>query len=77
MNLRPSGKQARLKDGWYLRDDNVKIIQPMIFPSDHPEFLDMPKGMKQVLTECNLWKDKINMQCKLKCMSGATSCCAK
>jgi hypothetical protein len=77
MNLQPGGKQARLKDGWYLAADKTKIVQPMVFPPDHPEFPDMPKGMKQVLMERGLWKDKINMQCKAKCKSGATACCAK
>ncbi|KAF8810713.1 hypothetical protein BYT27DRAFT_7209170 [Phlegmacium glaucopus] len=50
MNMKPGGKQARMRNGWYMQS-GVKIAQPMIFPSDHPEFLDMPKGIKQVLTE--------------------------
>lgn len=31
MNLRPGGKQARLRDGWYLKD-NQKVIQAMVLP---------------------------------------------
>jgi len=39
-----------MRNGWYIRDGQ-KITQSMIFLSDHPEFPDMPKGMKQVLVE--------------------------
>ncbi|KDQ25265.1 hypothetical protein PLEOSDRAFT_1077894 [Pleurotus ostreatus PC15] len=46
MNLQPGGKQARLCDGWYLKD-NQKVIQAMVFPADHPEHPNEPKGMKQ------------------------------
>jgi hypothetical protein len=31
MNLRPGGKQARLRNGWFIRD-GIKVHQPMIFP---------------------------------------------
>ncbi|KIL57051.1 hypothetical protein M378DRAFT_33779, partial [Amanita muscaria Koide BX008] len=50
MNLRPGGKQARLRNGWYKRNGE-KINQSMIFPPDHPTFPNEPKGMKQTLTE--------------------------
>ena len=30
MNLRPGGKQARMRDGWFFDSTNRKIIQPMI-----------------------------------------------
>ena len=78
MNLGPGKKQAHLRDGWYM-DNGQKIIQRMIFPPDHPEFPDMPKGMKRVLVECGLWIDKLHMQCPAgnKCHSNATNCCAK
>ncbi|KAI0372083.1 hypothetical protein BV20DRAFT_1034932 [Pilatotrama ljubarskyi] len=46
MNLRPGGKQARMRDGWYMWD-GVRIMQPMVFPPDHPKYPDAPKGMKQ------------------------------
>lgn len=48
MNLRPCGKQASLRDRWFMKDGR-KVIQSMQFPADHPEFPGMPKGMKQVL----------------------------
>ncbi|KAI6008156.1 hypothetical protein F5J12DRAFT_719681, partial [Pisolithus orientalis] len=58
MNVNPGGKQAHMQDGWFVCNGE-KIIQPMIFPQNHPEFPDMPKGMKQVLTECGLWQDNL------------------
>jgi hypothetical protein len=76
MNLKPGGKQARLKDGWFIQDGRT-IIQKMNFPADHPEFPSMPKGIKQVLVERGLWNNKLLMQCKDKCQQGKTTCCAK
>ena len=76
MNMRPGGKQARLRDGWY-RKDGRQVIQPMIFPSDHPEFANEPKGIKQVLVERGLYVDRLRMQCSEKCSPNATQCCTK
>ncbi|KAJ3747056.1 hypothetical protein DFH05DRAFT_1377744, partial [Lentinula detonsa] len=45
MNLNPGGKQARMRNGWFTHDGQI-ITQSMIFPPDHHEFSDMPKGMK-------------------------------
>jgi hypothetical protein len=75
MNLRPGGKQARLRDGWYERSGE-KIIQSMIFPPDHPVFPNQAKGMKAVLEERGLWIEGILMQCQ-KCEIKATRCCAR
>ena len=75
MNLRPGGKQAQLRDGWFMYG-NRKIIQSMNFPPDHPEFPGIQKGMKQVLTEQGLWKEKLLMKCKDQCDVEATACCA-
>ena len=74
MNIKPGGKQAHMQDGWFMCNGE-KIIQPMIFPHDHREFPDMPKGMKQVLTECGLWQDNLRARCKSHCISD--DCCAK
>lgn len=76
MNLRPGGKQARLRDGWFLDLSGQKIVQKMIFPLDHPDFPDQPKGMKQVLTERGLWDNKLKMECKA-CPDEANACCAR
>lgn len=75
MNLKPGGKQAQLQDGWFMHG-NQKVIQLMNFPPDHPEFPGIPKGMKQVLTERGLWKEKLLMKCKGSCDVKATVCCA-
>ncbi|TFY50693.1 hypothetical protein EVG20_g11382 [Dentipellis fragilis] len=77
MNLNPGGKQARLRDGWFKSNDGQKVIQPMCFPPDHPKFPNVPKGMKQVLTERGLWISGLLMQCKSKCDPSDTNCCAK
>ncbi|KAF9642133.1 hypothetical protein BDM02DRAFT_3106013 [Thelephora ganbajun] len=46
MNLHPGGKQARMRDGWFIQNGQ-KVTQPMVFPNDHPEFPNQPKGMKR------------------------------
>jgi hypothetical protein len=76
MNLRPGGKQARMKDGWFMRNGQ-KIVQPMTFPGRHPEFPNQPKGMKQVLEERHLWTIGLLMKCRDKCVVGSVNCCAK
>jgi hypothetical protein len=85
MNLRPGGKQAKMRNGWYIRDGQ-QVTQLMCFSADHPEFPGQPKGMRQVLMERGLWRDGLVMQCKSKkdangssgkCLAGATDCCAK
>ena len=73
MNFNPGGKQAHLQNGWFIHD-GIKIIQPMIFPLDHPQFSDQPKGMKQVLIEHELFHNKLKMKCK-ECTSN--TCCAR
>ena len=76
MNLRPGGKQARMRDGWFMQNDQ-KVQQLMVFPVNHPEFPDQPKGMKQVLQERGLWINGLLMKCREKCSIGSTTCCAK
>lgn len=76
MNLHPGGKQARMRDGWFTRNGQ-KVVQPMIFPADHPEFPDQSKGVKQVLLERGLWVDKLKLKCRDKCQVGLVGCCAK
>lgn len=75
MNLRPGGKQARMRSGWFMRDGE-KITQEMIFPSNDPEYPDQPKGMRQVLIERGLWSNNLRMECK-NCNADATQCCAR
>ena len=75
MNLHPGGKQARMRDGWFTQNSQ-KAVQPMIFPMDHPEFPDHPKGIKRVLQERGLWMDGLKMKCRDVCV-GSVNCCAK
>jgi len=65
-----------MRDGWYIYN-GCRIVQPMVFSSDHAEFPNQPKGMKAVLQERNLWKQGLKMQCKNGCEYSATACCAK
>ena len=58
MNFRPGGKQAHMRNGWFMQD-GIKFPQEMNFPSNHPEFLNQPKGMCQVLIKCGLWENEL------------------
>ncbi|KAG2120243.1 hypothetical protein DEU56DRAFT_873874 [Suillus clintonianus] len=46
MNINPGGKQAQMKDGWFIDAGGQKVIQPMMFPSDHHDHPNEPKGIK-------------------------------
>ena len=74
MNMKPAGKQAHMWDGWYVWDGN-RITQSRVFPANHPDFPNMPKGMKQILHECGIDTRGLRMICKEKCHGEATSCC--
>jgi hypothetical protein len=78
MNIKPGGKQARMHNGWYLRDGQ-KVDQAMIFPANHPvaEYRNEPKGIKAVLEERGLYKAQLRGRCKSKCEADATDCCHK
>lgn len=76
MNLNPGGKQAKMRDGWFVQGGQ-KVSQPMVFPADHPEFPNQPKGAKQVLQERNIWTDGLRLKCRDKCFVDSVSCCAK
>ncbi|KAJ7130810.1 hypothetical protein C8R43DRAFT_831687, partial [Mycena crocata] len=54
MNLNPGGKQAHMRDGWWM-DGDVRRAQKMDYPADHLEFPGQPKGMKAILEERRLW----------------------
>ena len=58
MNMKPGGKQACMRDGWYMQNGE-KVIQQMIFSNDHTEYPGQPKGIKQVLTERGLYTSKL------------------
>ena len=69
INLSPRGAQHKMHNSWYIDKYGEKHIQLMIFSNDHPvvQLRRKPKGIKQVLLECNLWlMKKICLVCE-KC----------
>jgi hypothetical protein len=77
MNTKPGGKQARMRDGWYLKAGE-KVVQSMIFPSNHREYPDQPKGIKVVLLERGFEVRKLRGKCKGSCKDpDAVACCCK
>ena len=63
-------------NGWFIQDGQ-KILQPMIFPLDHPtNNTDQPKGIKNVLAERGIVHPGLRGKCK-KCDLELESCCLK
>jgi hypothetical protein len=75
MNFKPGGKQAVMRDGWFINDAGEKITQSMNYPSDHPTWPKKPKGMLAVLTERGLSRPGLKKECKI--CDDSNSCCAK
>jgi hypothetical protein len=77
MNLNPGKKQAKLRDGWFIKDGR-RHVQPMVFPANHAAHSNQAKGMKQVLFERGLWRSGLKKECPKpdKCSVDATDCCA-
>ncbi|KAF8130405.1 hypothetical protein K438DRAFT_1469987, partial [Mycena galopus ATCC 62051] len=78
MNTKPGGKQARLRDGWYLKDGQ-RIIQSMNFPPNHPTYPNQcRKSIKAVLLERGYQVAKLRGKCKGSCKDpDAVACCCK
>ncbi len=36
MNINPERKQSKMCDGWYINENNEKIVQSMTFSDNHP-----------------------------------------
>ena len=53
MNVKPGGKQPKLRQTAFEKDGEL-IIQDMVFPSDHLEFPNEPKGLLAVCEERGL-----------------------
>jgi hypothetical protein len=77
MNMNPGGKQALLKNGWFVQNGE-RMTQAMVFPDNHPDFPCQAKGMKQVLLEHG-YTQRLRMTCKKDCTEGVLRplCCAK
>jgi len=56
MNMQPRGKQAFMRNGWFVQN-RQRFSQEMNFPENHLEFPSLPKEMKQVLTGHDLWSN--------------------
>lgn len=76
MNINPAGKQARMRNGWFMHD-GIQVEQDMVFPPDHPQFPNEPKGVKTVLVERGLHQPRLRGKCASKCNTDATPCCNK
>ncbi|KAG2159301.1 uncharacterized protein EDB93DRAFT_1237498 [Suillus bovinus] len=50
MNINPAGKQAHMRNGWFMCD-GIRVEQDMVFPPDHPQFPNEPKGVKKYLRD--------------------------
>ena len=76
MNINPGGKQARMRNGWFI-SNGIRIEQEMMFSTNHPEHPGEPKGIKTILMERGLYQVSLRSKCKGKCESHATNCCNK
>lgn len=77
MNVNPAGKQALLRDGWFIdAATGVRKAQPMVFPADHATNANQAKGIKTVLRERGLWVEGLRGKCQ-KCPYDTVACCGK
>jgi len=76
MNVNPGRKQARMRNGWFMQD-GVKISQNMLFPPDHPDHANEPKGIKVILMEHGLYQSHLCGKCPSCCEPDAAACCNK
>jgi transposase len=79
MNFRAGGAQPKMRDGWFVDGNSRRVVQPMVFPADHPKpvLRGQAKGMQQVLKERGLFRRGLLMKCPDGCADGATTCCAR
>ncbi len=79
MNWRSSGKQASMRDGWFMME-GMRVVQKMTFPATHAKFPNKPKGARQILTERGLYRSKLKFNCDStpsKCDPDAHDCCGR
>ena len=76
MNVKPGGKQARMRNGWFIKNGQ-KVSQTMIFAPTHPQYPNEPKGISFTLMERGLYRKDLRGKCSGKCDVDAKSCCNK
>ena len=77
MNVRPGGKQAKMRNGWFVKDGE-RVQQPMVFPVDHPSYPGEAKGIKVVLAERGLLYPNLKGACTPSCPKDETeTCCGR
>ncbi|CAG8716576.1 21856_t:CDS:2 [Rhizophagus irregularis] len=47
MNLSSRGAQSKMRDGWYINENEEKLVHSMVFPDNH-KLKEKLKGIKQV-----------------------------
>ncbi|KAN0128344.1 hypothetical protein V8E53_013849 [Lactarius tabidus] len=80
MNMKPGGKQVKMRDGWYIMQNGMRVTQKMCFAPEHSELPgslpSLPKGMRQqyLCEHCNYTFEglKENMPTALASVSVAT-----
>jgi hypothetical protein len=75
MNVRPGGKQAKMHDTWFMKN-GLRVSQTMVFPLNHADHPNEPKGMQEVLKEQGLYPAGLHKKCK-KCPLIDDNCCCK
>ena len=58
MNVNPGGKQALMRDGWFIHNGS-KVTQSMVYPANHPTNPNAAKGINAVLEERGLLPDHL------------------
>lgn len=67
MNLGPGGKQPIMRPTTFVSTDGQRKNQEMVFEEDYPDpdMRGKPKGIKRVLEERGLWKEGLNLDCRM------------
>ncbi|CAG8492388.1 359_t:CDS:2, partial [Cetraspora pellucida] len=75
MNLFFGGKQPKMRNTMY--GDNIP--QDICFPEDYEDsdLCGKLKGLRQVLSERELWCDEMKLKCKGGCEQELTDCCTR
>ena len=76
MNVRPGGKQAKIRNGWYKKNGEI-LQQPMVFPADHLMYPGQEKGIKVVLAERGLLDPTLKGACVSCPKDGTENCCGR